>query len=248
MRSRAPSVLSIVQRLAWDTSLSLSRLASAPVALLTTYLLLIRPWHLRWGATDDEVARGLPGDGRVPRPVLQSTRAITIDAPPERIWPWLAQMGWQRAGWYTFPVLDSFDLKAPGGPRLGGPPVREIIPSLQDPQVGELLDPSGFRVASIEPKRELVLEVVGGVPGVPWLAGDSTWVFVLVPVDGGHTRLIERWRLAFPRTLPLLFFWGVVELVDFVMQRTQLRHIKQNVENTPVTRLSAEDASSKERT
>ena len=178
----------------------------------------------------------LPGDDRVPDPRLQSTRAITIDATPELIWPWLAQMGWRRGGWYTFPTLDSFDLKAAGGPKFGGPPVERIHPELQHPEVGELLDPSGFRVASVEPNHALVLEVVGGVPGVAWLPGDSTWVFVLEPLDENRTRLIERWRLSFPPRPLMVLFWGIVEFADFIMQRAQLQHIKQHAERATSAR------------
>ena len=65
------------------------------------YLRLIRPWRLRWGATDDEVARTLPGDGDVPRPTFNATRAVTIAARPEEIWPWLIQIGLGQAGWYS---------------------------------------------------------------------------------------------------------------------------------------------------
>ena len=190
------------------------------------YVLFIRPWHVRWGATDQEVTDSLPGDERVPRPVLQATRAITIDAPAEAVWPWLAQMGWRRAGWYTFPIIDAVDLRAQDGHVLGSQLVKRIVPELQHPQVGDLLDPTGFRVASVEPNAALVLEIRGGIQGMPWLAGDSTWSFVLHPLDAQHTRLIERWRLDFPRTLRMQLFWGLVECVDFVMQRTQLRHIK----------------------
>jgi hypothetical protein len=199
-------------------------------ATLGAYVAFIRPWHVRWGATDEEVAAYLPGDERVPRPVIQSTRAITIDTPAEAVWPWLAQMGWRRAGWYTLPIIDAFDLRARDGRVFNGKLVERIIPELQNPRVGELLDPTGFRVAAVEPNHALVLEIRGGIEGMPWLAGNSTWAFVLHPLDAQHTRLIERWRLDFPASLRTQLFWGVVECADFVMQRTQLRHIRRLAE------------------
>ncbi len=61
---------------------------------------LLRPWYSRWGATEAETGRSIPGDGMVPHPRIESTRAITIKAPPDKIWPWLVQIGWKRAGWY----------------------------------------------------------------------------------------------------------------------------------------------------
>lgn len=75
-----------------------------------TFLWLLRPWHQRWGATDDEVRRPMPGDEEVPTPTVQSTRAITIDAPPQDVWPWIAQIGYVgygRAGWYAFDFWDA---------------------------------------------------------------------------------------------------------------------------------------------
>jgi hypothetical protein len=209
------------------------------LAAAAAYQLVIRPWHLRWGATDAEVRRPLPGDERVPNPVLQSTRAITIEAPPEAIWPWLAQMGWRRGGWYTYAFLDVFDLRARGEPMFSGRLTDRIIPELQQPRVGDLLDPSGFRVAEVDPPRALVLEVRGGVPGIAWMAGDSTWVFALQPLDSHRTRLLERWRIAFPIGPLTLFFWGLVEAVDFVMQRAQLRHIKERVERAETSASAA---------
>ena len=71
------------------------------------YLRFIRPWQLRWGATDEEVARAMPGDDVVKHPTFDATRAVTIQARPEEIWPWLVQMGVKRAGWYSYDWLDN---------------------------------------------------------------------------------------------------------------------------------------------
>ena len=68
---------------------------------------LYRHWHMRWGATDDEVRGPMPGDDIVPRASFNATRAITIEAPPERVWPWIVQMGYRRAGFYTYDLLDN---------------------------------------------------------------------------------------------------------------------------------------------
>ena len=68
-------------------------------AAVATYLLIIRPWHTRWGATDEEVSRPLPSDEIVERPILDATRAVTIGAPPEEAW--LVQMGYRRVRWYV---------------------------------------------------------------------------------------------------------------------------------------------------
>ena len=63
------------------------------------YLRVIRPWQLRWGATDDEIRRAMPGDEIVTRPTFNATRAVTVDAPPSMIWPWILQIGFGKAGW-----------------------------------------------------------------------------------------------------------------------------------------------------
>jgi hypothetical protein len=68
---------------------------------------LYRRWHLRWGATPAEAAASLPGDALLPRAQYKSTRAITINAPPEAVWPWLVQVGCQRAGFYSNDLLDN---------------------------------------------------------------------------------------------------------------------------------------------
>ena len=87
-----------------------------------------RRWHLQWGATDQELAMALPGDEMVQRPHFNFTRAVTIQARPEEIWPWLVQIGYGRAGWYSYDLLDN----------LGRPSAERIIPELQ--QLCDVLD------------------------------------------------------------------------------------------------------------
>ena len=138
-----------------------------------------RPRMLRWGATDDEAGEALPGDDATPHPVFQSTRAITIDAPPERVWPWIVQMGIERAGFYSHDWLERLLFHA----RYveGRHSATRIHPELQDLQVGDLVPYGGgvfVPVQEIEPFRHLV-------HGEAW---------VLRPLPGGRTRLIVRYR------------------------------------------------------
>ena len=89
-------------------------LASIFLLALVVYLSLIRPWQLRWGATDEEVNRSLPGDEVLETPEFDATRAITVRASPEEVWPWIVQMGDRRAGFYAY---DWFDNRGqPSGP------------------------------------------------------------------------------------------------------------------------------------
>ena len=90
---------------------------------------LYRRWHLRWGATAAEVAAALPGDALVPRAQYGSTRAITIGAPRAEVWPWLVQVGCQRAGFYSDDLLDN----------RGRPSARDIEPQWQHLEVGQLI-------------------------------------------------------------------------------------------------------------
>lgn len=153
-------------------------LAAAAVAAEVAGYLVWRPRMLRWGATREEAAQALPGDDRA-HPRVRSTRAITIQAPPEQVWPWIVQMGIERAGFYSHDWLERLVFRA----RYveGKHSATRIHPELQGLEVGDLV-PYGAgayaRVAEIEPSRHLV-------------AGE-TWV--LRPLPGDRTRLIARYQ------------------------------------------------------
>jgi len=85
-------------------SLTITAIAAAVAA---AYVLVVRPWYLRWGASEDEVRKPLPGDELVLQPKIQSTRAVTIDAPVEDVWPWLVQLGYGRGGFYSYDLLEN---------------------------------------------------------------------------------------------------------------------------------------------
>ena len=109
----------------------LTRLAGgAAAAIAGAYLVLVRPRMLRWGATEEEARRRLPGEGVVPDARRDpSTMAVTIDAPPERVWPWLVQMGCDRAGWYSYDRLDN----------AGRPSAETVVPEWQNIKMGDRL-------------------------------------------------------------------------------------------------------------
>ena len=193
---------------AW-TGLGVSVLAAA--AVLVSYRLAVQPWQHRWGATDEEVAAAMPGDELVGG-AASTTRAIFVAAPPERVWPWLVQLGYGRAGWYSYDWIDND----------GRPSAGRVVPELQELGVGDqiLMVPGmGPRVRAIEPGRYLV-------------AGDGeggSWCLALYPVPGG-TRLVSRWRARW-RLTPATAFW--ILLSDpgaFVMERRMLKGIKARVE------------------
>lgn len=199
------------------TTRGVGRLALGGTAAVAAYLRLIRPWQLRWGATDDEVERTLPGDGDVPRPSFNATRAVTIAARPDEIWPWLIQIGLGRAGWYSDDLLDN----------LGRRSAERIIPEFQHLAVGEVipLSPDGTRgqwVRAFEPDRWML-----------WgdKAGDTTWYGGREPIDGRHTRLITRVRMRYRWTSPMVVLFDLlVEFTDIAMMRKCLLGIKRRAE------------------
>ncbi len=183
------------------------------------YVLAVRPWHLGWGSTDVERRRVLPGDDLVTNPQIVATRAVTIDAPPAAVWPWLVQMGYRRAGWYSYDRFDN-----------DGVVVRRVVPELQHIDVGDMMltdERGGFRVVGIEPGRHLVLAIRGAEQG---LEADISSVFVLTSTAETRTRLVLRLRAAFRG--PRERLWGLLlfDLGDFVMMRRQLLGIRERAE------------------
>src|SRR5579863_9807989 len=103
------------------------------VILITLYLFLIRPSQLHWGATAQEVDRAMPGDYLVANPTFVATRAITIRGRPEDIWPWIVQMGYDRAGYYGYDLIENL------GSKTGIRSAPSIVPELQHPKPGDVL-------------------------------------------------------------------------------------------------------------
>ena len=202
----------------------LSRLLSVfVVALVITalYLRWARPAQMRWGATDAEVARAMPGDALSDRPTFLSTRAITIDATPEVIWPWLVQIGYGRAGFYGYDILENL-----GSPR-GLKSADQIVPELQRLAVGDPLPLSaagGLVVNAIAPNQYLVWSGTSGV-----YPGAFTWA--LYPIDAGHTRLVSRIQWSHHWSQPLMMGMDLfTEFTDHLAVRKILQGVKDRAE------------------
>ena len=198
------------------------RAISVVLGLAGLYVVFVRPKTKRWGATDEEVARTLPGDGAVPGRGYRATRAITIDARPEDVWPWIVQMGSGRAGWYALDRIDN-----------GGVPSAErIVPELQGLRVGDLVPmvvgkEVGPRVLEMETNRRML-----------WTTGDEfSWEWVLEPAGLERTRLITRMHETYPPPLsPRMLYALVASSGDIVMHWTQLRGIKRRAERLAASR------------
>jgi len=176
----------------------------------------------------------MPGDDLVSRAQLQVTRATTLPAPPAEVWPWLVQMGWGRAGWYTQHWVDRLLFPA------NRPSAVFLLSDLEAPAVGDFIPDGppetqcGFVVEDLEPGRLMVLHSRSHLP-LAWrqrgiASVDWTWVFSLRAVDGDRaTRLVFRWR---SRTSPLWLTAGVQAFVvpaDWVMSRGMLRGLTRRV-------------------
>jgi hypothetical protein len=193
-----------------------------------------RRWYNRWGATPAEVAGAMPGDELVPFPKLASTRAVTIDAPPEEVWAWLAQIGQGRGGFYSYDTLENLL-------RCGIHSAGRVVPELQQLREGDLILLAAadgtpcYRVAAVKSPQVLVLAGANPktrsaqpVPASPDEMA-STWQWMLRPTGNGRrTRLVSRQRYSYPRRQSVL--WHLVEPVDFVMERRMLGGIKTRAE------------------
>jgi hypothetical protein len=206
------------------------------------YALVIRPWHLRRGATDAEVRRSLPGDDLVPDPKCGYTHAITIEASVSEVWPWLVQIGYKRAGWYSHDFLHRL-MGIAGCVDDERRSAQRIIPELQDLKVGDVVEIApgmGYVVAGLEPEQALILQsrldigksqsFSSGDP-LPEKYLSSSWVWVLDETDERTTRLIVRVRSDnSPGMLSTLSAQVPNELGSLVMQPKTLRVLKQRAE------------------
>ena len=199
------------RRIATAVRLTLIMLVAAGLLLWFVY----RPWALSWGTTPGEVGATMPGDGSVAHPGWSATRAVTIDAPAEAIWPWIVQMGYQKAGFYSYDRLDND----------GIPSAETIIREYQGLAVGDLLPLSRtahVRVVEITRPESMVWEFVtkGG-------RSDATWAWVLVPQGSERTRLLTRLRLG-PVTVRQRLS---LDLGEIVMMRKCMLGIKRRAES-----------------
>ena len=192
-------------------------------------LLAVRRWQLRWGATGQEVGGSLPGDDIIADPDLTATRAITIDTPVGRVWPWIVQLGQRRGGFYSYDFLENLvgcDIHS----------ADQIMPQWQDVGPGDqirLAPQVALVVSTAEPGQSLVLR--SGVPlGDTPPPYDFTWAFVLKGKPGGATRLLVRERYAFIRPWARVLV-EPLEAVSFVMSQKMLRGIRDRAERSAAT-------------
>ncbi|MFC1936046.1 hypothetical protein ACFLYP_00105 [Chloroflexota bacterium] len=179
------------------------------VAISTLYVWVYRPWSLNWGATDEEINRPMGGDDILEQPTFVATRAITINASPEEIWPWIIQIGYQRAGFYSYDRLDNDGIHSSD----------YILPEYQGLQVGDFIPMTkeiNAVVIELDPYRSMVMDFQ------PWV-----WAWGLYETDQGSTRLVTRVYYRSERFITNF----MVDTFEIFMMRKCLLEIKQRVEN-----------------
>jgi len=200
--------------------------ATAVGAAAAAYVLVGRPRQLSWGATDPESAQPLSGDELIAHADLTATRAITIRASADRVWPWIAQLGQGRGGFYSYDLLENLvgcDIHS----------ADRITPEWQHVEVGDeirLAPEIALVAAAVEPGRSLVLR--GGVPlGSAQPPYDFTWAFALRDAPQGTTRLLVRERYSYKQPWARLIV-EPTQAVSFVMSQKMLRGIRDRAERT----------------
>ncbi len=230
-------------------------LVGAVLSLTVTYLAVVRPRLRNWGIAPQEGELPLPGDDLVAEPTASETRGIAIAAPVDKVWPWLVQMGFGRAGWYSYDMLDN-----------RGSSATEILPEFQALKPGDIMPThpgGGFLVKVVEPEHALVLysdtelvraqveqaqaegktelptaglKATGALATASFPEFSASWGFYLQPTDLGGTRLIERFRARTPGNGPARMVLGEIMGTGIVlMTRKQMEGIKERVERTAVS-------------
>jgi hypothetical protein len=217
--------------------------ASAFVASGVAYFALVRPKVRGWGLDPHEAELPLPGDDLIADPSHVETRGITIHAPVSKVWPWLVQMGFGRAGWYSY---DQMDAKAA---------TETVLAEFQTLNVGDVMPThpgGGFLVKVVERERALVLYTdtdllrsqAERTESESYPEIKASWAFYLQPEDGS-TRLIERFRAKTPGSGPATAVLGEIMGTGIVlMTRKQMLSIKERVERLELAETEMEPADS----
>ncbi len=190
------------------------------VALAVVVIALLTPWMDRWGATGAEITATFPGDELVPAPASFVNRAITINASPEEIYPWIVQLDANKGGWYSYSWLETNLLRCP---IVNADRIHE---EWQNLEVGDEVYmcpdqpvPPPYEVAQIHPNQAIVL---GHQENGEWV---DLYQFVILPQVDGSSRLILR-----TRTMAVGGIWTVIHPGVFIMERGMLKGIKERAE------------------
>ncbi len=187
------------------------------IGLVVTYLFVIRPWHLHWGATQQEVMLEFPGDSIVHKPDFNATRGITIHSTPELIWRWIIQIGSKRAGWYSIDWMDNGGIKSSD----------KILPELQKIEVGQ------FIPFTPDQKNGMWVKDFKEYEYILWVdkEGKATWLWYLYPIDKTRSRLVTRLRTKYNWKGIWIIYYILYDIGDIIMMSKCIKGIKKRAEN-----------------
>jgi len=210
-------------------------------ALMGVHILLpfLHKWRVRWGATDEELGRAWLGDDLVPRTRGGFTHAITIRAPASQVYPWVAQIGQNKGGFYSYEFLEN----------LVGCNIHNtdrLLPGCEEVKTGELLwlhPKAGVPIERIEAGHGFVMhgllntstgETISSVAAMPASFVNVSWLFYVYDIGGGYTRFVSRWRLDYPPGFKneLMFGRWLLEPVAAVMDIKMLRGVRKRAQTT----------------
>jgi hypothetical protein len=194
------------------------------VILVATFGLLPR-WIPTWGATEAEVARTLPGDELIERAPGDSTHAATIDAPPEEVWRWIAQMGDDRGGFYSYTFIENLLQKAAAGGEAIYHNANRILPEYQNPNPGEGLVMDSLKVYDVQPGKWLLAAQRSEARDFDWV-----WLWHVEPVGTNQTRLLVRMAIRLPGVAGNPVVSKVTDLGAFVMGQRMIAGLKLRAE------------------
>ncbi|MCK7526660.1 MAG: hypothetical protein MZV64_58215 [Ignavibacteriales bacterium] len=178
--------------------------------------MVIRPWHLKWGATKEELMLELPGDNNVHKPNFNATRGITIHSTLELVWRWIIQIGSKRAGWYSIDWMDNAGIKSSD----------KILPEFQKIEVGQFIpftpdQKNGMWVKEFK-ENEYIL----------WVdkEGKATWLWYLYPIDETRSRLVTRLRTKYNWKGIWIIYYILYDIGDIIMMSKCMKGIKKRAE------------------
>jgi hypothetical protein len=190
------------------------------IVIIVASFVLLRQWTLSWGATDAEVERSLPGDELIARKPGDWTHAATIEAPPEEVWPWIAQIGDNRGGFYSYTFIENLLM----GEDLYHNANR-ILPQFQNPQPGEGMVMDSLQVHDLQPGKWLLAAQAAEEGDFNWV-----WLWHVEPVGTSQTRLLVRNTLRLPGVASNPVASTVLDLGGYIMERRMIQEIKLRAE------------------
>jgi hypothetical protein len=180
------------------------------------YAFILRPWHLKWGALENELKISYPGDNIVQNPDFNAIRGITINASPSDIWRWIIQIGSKRAGWYSIDWMDNAGVKSS----------ERILPEYQQISIGQ------FIPFTPDQKNGMWVKEFKEYEYILWIdkAGKATWVWFLIPSGQNSTRLITKLRTKYSWTSLWIIYYLIYDFGDIIMMAKCLKGIKERAE------------------